>query len=565
MVLLPIGIAALVILLIHSPGEKLAILQSALALVAILVGIYYCGGDSIKPKLNGIWQIGALMALFIGILTVFLPGFTFPDLSVIPLAVSVSLLFVLSKFEADSDRYVPLLACFLAGMIAYNAFFYYPLDIGQDSWGYLAAASRISQTGQIATANLGLDPYYQRFPTISIISAVFGSLTGLNLVTSLFVFPGIIITLQPLFVFLLSRSIFGKNAANLSALIVVSEAAVTRWINQPIAEAVAMSMALLFFLVLTKRPAISTIVTASVLFVGVVASHGAVALLSVVFAWLLLFRRQRIGGGILKIIIMICVAYLTISTGLDRIVSAFAEFTNIPQITATVSSAPEVYRGLSTGLPLLWYGWPVALALALYLVQRRPRTEWIYAGLGLLGFSFALNVIAPSLVIDRYGGLFAWFILAIVGGQALHVLTKSSRQTLIALPILLLICTSGIVDPTLSPQYTIAYGDVMPTSVSDRVALNWINLNTRGSVFLDQYAGSYLRFLRYESTFSAQGIIEYQGRNVHDMLYIRSQEIYMGPHGACSEVTSMMINFQWSADMLYNDGCGIVIVPSSNL
>jgi hypothetical protein len=78
---------------------------------------------------------------------------------------------------------------------------------------------------------------------------------------------------------------------------------------------------------------------------------------------------------------------------------------------------------------------------------------WSFTGLGMLGISFVINVVAPGTVIDRYGGLAGWFILAVCGGKTLSILSRTPRQALLMALLLSLISASAIVDPLLSDAY----------------------------------------------------------------------------------------------------------------
>jgi len=243
---------------------------------------------------------------------------------------------------------------------------------------------------------------------------------------------------------------------------------------------------------------------ALVAFLILVALHGAVGLVSIVMiSYLIVFERSS-HRGIIRPMIAIFVGYLMVSAAVDVMISRISW--NVEHVlefifTPAIKAGSEIYGTGGGGLIFVWWGLPVSLALFSFLTQRRKQTgSWLYAGLGVLGLSFAVNILAPTLDVDRYGGLTAWLILAVAGGKAVSTLTRNSRQMIMLTAIFLLVSSSAVIDPSLSPQYGYrGYKDVLPTTNTDRTALDWVNSHVMKNIFGDRSSAPYLIFSRYQS------------------------------------------------------------------
>lgn len=507
------GIVALII--IHPAHEKIAIVGSTFGILSILVGVWLLDDQSSFPlTLSKPWL--RFLPLLIGISVNLLASLASPAMSAFALAAALTCIFPLSRVINGSKVYVAFLAVFLAASIGYNVYFYYPLVTRIDSCRYLSVASAIVQRGHYSDIIQPTDSYYFPFPVMSIAPSVLSSVTGLNLELSLLLFPGSLIVLQPLLVFLLSRLVFHDvNAAALSAMIVVAESAVISMISGPLAQSTAISLLLLFLMLLFSgvRSRAHTI-TAFVIFLMLTAIHGAVGLVSAVLVTFLIVRERSSYRRLILPLVVIYLGYITITEAIDSVArNAQISVESILEwiFTPTLRTGSELYGPGSNGLIFIWWGLPVSLALFSILVQRcKQNGSWAYAGLGLLGLSFAVNLVAPSLVMDRYGGLTAWLILAMTGGKALRTLVRNSRQLLMLAPVILLVCVSAIVDPSLSPQYGFyqGYRGYLPTTKFDRTALDWANGHVARIVFADSASAYYLILSRYRSgTFNQRGVV----------------------------------------------------------
>jgi hypothetical protein len=512
--LLFFGFGTVALIIIHPPYEKIAIVGSTFGIFIILVGIWLLGRSDISfhPAPSRPWL--CFLPVIIGISVNLSASLVSPAISALALAAVLTLSFLLFRAIDVSKVYVAFLVVFLAALVGYNVFCYYPLITSVDSWRNLSVASAIVQTGHYADVIQPTDAYYFQFPVMSIAPSILSSVTGLNLELSLLLFPGSLILLQPLLVFLLSRLVFyDVEAAAFSAFIVLTESQVTQWISGPIPQPIATSLLLLLLILLFGRVrSRGHVVGAFVVLLMLTAMHGAVGLLSIFLVSFLILRERSSYKTIILPLVVIFLGYVMITEVVDNLVrntqmSLKSIFEWI--FTPTFRTGSELYGTSSNGLIFIWWGLPVSLALFYISVLRRKQAcSWAYAGLGLLGLSFAVNLVAPSLVIDRYGGLAAWLVLATIGGKALTTLTRTSRQLLMLVPIVFLICLSGVLDPTLSPQYAYqGYQDVLPTTKLDRTALDWVNSYVAGNVFADSQSARYLGFSRYSSgVFFSQSI-----------------------------------------------------------
>ncbi|MGA2626667.1 MAG: hypothetical protein ABSF63_06360 [Candidatus Bathyarchaeia archaeon] len=574
LLLLPLGTAIVLLDVFLAPPEKTAIVVSVMGLFALLAGLYRVGGN-IDAKLPTSSRFLFTVLVLCAIISVLPPRLT-PSL-VRPIAVSIALLTLLplSRSKNISGIHIALLAVFLGALGSYEVLYYYPLNLGVDAWSYLSVSSSIVQTGHYSvTSSQAIVSYYAPFPIMSIAPAMFATITGLDLTTSLFLFPGLLIVLQPLFVFLIARSAFGIHAASLSALTVVSEAAVIGWINAPIAKSVALSLLMLVLLLLLKGPmSASRFVSALILFLVLAPLHGGVALISIFLFWVLVIPKNRSTKGIVRVLTLLFLGYLvataTISSILYPISSASSSIFGFISGASSSTPAQVAFAGSSSGLPFIWWGWPVALTLILFFLDRRRSANWIYLGLGLLGLSFVANVVAPGADIDRYGGLAAWLILAVTGGRALSIVTKTRRQILLAIPILMLVFSSSMINPTISPQYGIVHGYVLPTSIADREALNWVSgyVHTRGYITVtDIYSRAYLRFVQLDSGFDYQhyvGVWDTQspylprGSNV---FFARSADFRANPSGACRTSLLLPSKQNTKINIVFSNACDVLVV-----
>jgi hypothetical protein len=572
MLLLLCGTGILAFIAIEPPYEKIAIVLSTFGLLSILFGIHLLDDrDQFNPSLSRPWlrYIPLIIGISVDLLATWLP----PIACAFALSVALAVVFPLSKMINVSKTYTAFLLVFLAGSIAYNVYYYYPLNLGIDKWGYLSVASGIIQEGHFSNVMQPrfFSQYFHPFPVMSIASSMLSSATGLDLVVALFVFPGVLVLLQPFLVFLLSRRVFcNSEAAALSAFVLVTESRVLSGINVPDAMYTAVSLSLLVLITLFLRPArrANTIV-AFVLFLILVATHGAVALVSLILiAYLILTMRKSYSRMIPTFAVILC-GYLTIAALLNEMVSRASLILKF-LLTFTFQSSylPELYSPGSNGMLFIWWGLPASLCLFSLLVRRRDQASvWAVAGVSLLVFSFIGNVLDPMVALDRYGGIPAWVILAVSGGKVLSTLARTRRRLLILTLVMVLVCFSAVINPVLSPQYGFAASLRLPTTNQDRVALDLVNRYVPNTTIVvsDMYSMAYLTFIRYRSgVLSYAGIYQYRVEGItamtpkpNEVLLVRWGYTALAPAGvSCTGLVSTLAN--QNVNIIYNNSCDIL-------
>ena len=207
-----------------------------------------------------------------------------PPVSAIALAAALTILFVLAKSENVSKTYIELMSFVIAASIVYNVYYYYPLVGGNpDALSSLAVASGILHSGHFSSFTQPIDVYYLPMPAMAIAPSILSLVSGLDLELAMLIFPGSLILLQPLLIFLLTRMLVDDSeAAVLSSLVVVIEATVTRFMNQPFAQAVATSMLLVVLVALVGLGRFkSYIAIAIIAFAALVLLHGGEAVISI--------------------------------------------------------------------------------------------------------------------------------------------------------------------------------------------------------------------------------------------------------------------------------------------
>ena len=511
------GVSLLGIVLAAPSHEKVAIVASTLGLLSIFGGIAMLNVEEIRrPFSLGPSRRWFRYSPLIIALATYVLGSVSPPVTAAALALGIALLFILSRMDNLPKPYVALVASILAGSIAYNVFFYYPVNIGIDSWGYLSTASAISKTGHYSNIEQPTAEYYFPFPVVAIAASTLSIVSTSALPQSLLIFPGVLILMQPFLVFLLARQVFADSQiASMSACVVLTESFVTEWIGGPIAQSAALSMLILLLFMLsrpvTKR---SDMVAIFTLFLMVVAMHGSTALVGILVVYLLITREKPSHRRMIFTLVVAYLGYLSVSAAIVGITHAGQ--LSLDQMWRFVLS-PFFATGSEmltseNGLTFIWWGFPASLAILSVFVLRYNRQArfWALLGLVILGLSFAINIAVPSADIDRYAGLAAWFILAVAGGKALRTITGTPRQLILLAPVLFLVCASSVVYPFLSPQYGYGqgtFGGVLPTTTSDRIAIDWLSRHGSSDVFADVYSASYMVFARYQSgTFTAEDI-----------------------------------------------------------
>jgi hypothetical protein len=232
-----------------------------------------------------------------------------------------------------------------------------------------------------------------------------------------------------------------------------------------------------------------------------------------------------------------------------------------------------LYGSGTFGLVFLWWGLPASLVILYVLVhgRRQAQVTWAYAGLGLLALSFGVSLVAPNLIMDRYGGLTAWLLLSVPAGYALSRLTKTRRQLLILVPMIMLVCLSTMTSPVTSPQSADQwYHGLLPTTEKDNAALDWVNFHATENVLADSVARKYLVFSRYQSGFlSLRGTAKLTGIIVQPTtpppwvaLFVRCSNTFIAcdARDICRTSGSPIANDprEQVVNVLYYNGCDVL-------
>lgn len=598
--LLLCGTTIVALILITFPQAKIAIPGSAFGLLLILAGVHLTSGEENISSLTlprpWVQYFPLVLASSVDIAGDLIP----PIISAFAFAAALTLLFYMCKAKI-SKAYITFLMIFLAGSIGYNLFFHFPIlssPQGTDVWGYIAIAAAIVRTGHFSNLALPInviDLYYFPFPVMSIAPAMLSSIAGFDLQTSLLIFPGSLILLQPLITFLLARVVYDNpEAAAFSAFVVLTESVVIHYLAAPFAESVSVSLLLLFLvIVLSRKVSMVRATVAFVLFLLLTIVHGFIGLLSIVLAPYVMRKRSPY-KALTRVFPLILAAYLLMASlfyGLTYRIATEAqkviESLFVPSITGVEASysagsvSSVVYSPGSAGVIFIWWGFPASLALFFILVQgRKQACSFEYAGLSLLGISFILNFLAPSFGYDRYVSVVAWLLLAVAGGRTLTSLTRTKRRLLLIAPIIFLVCLSAVVTPTTSPQYGFRVHQQpavtsyvgLPLAKSDMIALDWVNGHAPGWVITDVTSITYLIFARYRSgVFSSDRIVS-GFASYHALVFPRSESDTVsffrwwnvrisGEGQACNGLISDLTNQQTSqiVDVLYDNSCDVVM------
>jgi hypothetical protein len=480
-------------------NEKIAIVLGAFAITLVVVSIY---GLPVSRRLI-VLPRALLYAPFLVILvTDALEQLGLSPLwSAVGLAIGSVLIFSALTLFQPQDVYSIFAVSTLAVSVAYSVFFFYPLIAGVDAWGNLALSSFITQTGHLTNAYFLIDPYYRAFPVMAIAASGFSLVSGVPLQPSYLIFPADLIVLQPLIAFLVAKKLFAGNriAAMLSAFAVVLEPSIIQWMNEPIAESVAISMLLLSVLVLLlPRQSASKIAAILMLFL-VIALHGSVAIIGVGLLLLLSRFYHQIARRFVSFVALMFFGYLLVSATIARITTGLIGYLSFILGTRPLPVSAQIYPA-SYGILFLWWGFPPAIAIAAILLLRRDKfLVWFsIAGISLLGLSFVVNVVAPSQGVDRYLGLGAWIDLAIVSGSSFSQgVTNIPTKWVLFIPLVFVVSLSAFLTPSLSPQVGLGYAQNAPTNFVDRTGLTWLGRNSGPMYTLsDVFSTSYLLYTR---------------------------------------------------------------------
>jgi hypothetical protein len=573
--LLLAGAAVIAYVLVALLDEKSAIILGGIGLLSLLTGISLLEIKSLSVTFQSKWlsYVPILIVLFIDLL-----GRLFsPTFDAIGFAIALTIFCLGVKGGTIKTTIFGLFITFVAASIAFNVFQYYAPNIGVDEWNNLAVAALITHSGHYsASANLPIDLFYSPLPIVSTSVALFSTLTGLSLPSSILIFPDCLILMQPLLVFILARRIFNANeSAMLSGFTVLVEPAVLQWISQPIAEAVAVSLVLLFFIFYTSPQRLATRTVTALIFLLITITHAAVAIVAIVILLFLSFAYKRRNNRFLMIVIAGEFLVYLLAGGIFALVTSYVKidlvyllgFKSLPQGQPILSGSP--------GIAFIWWGFPSALGVLSIFFYRKDRTffVWSFAGLVLLGLAFIGNATISTIGIERYVGLTAWVILATVAGKPLANLL--STRTLVILPVIFIVALSAVMTPTLSPQFGAGGPSLLPATQIDRSSQQWLSFATpnatAGTISTTTYGDSvsfaYLNFLDSERGLSSYSNLAFPSLSLAptsagNLILIRWSDIGMS---YCNLEGGLNINGKINAtfsSVIYSSPCDTIALVS---
>ena len=131
-------------------------------------------------------------------------------------------------------------------------------------------------------------------------------------------------------------------------------------------------------------------------------------------------------------------------------------------------------------------------------------------------------------------------------------------------PLIFVVSLSSIMTPSVSPQYGLSatYKDI-PTTVTDRIAIDWMNRHMTGDVLCDTNCHGYWIFARYNSgVLSPAGIANCGDCTMrlpdrYNALFVRWSDTIVGRNnnescqGLASSLASRLI-----VNIVYDNSCG---------
>lgn len=558
--------------------SKISILESTFGIMFVLIGVYLLNGRTqplILRRSHWIAYAPIVVGISVGLLSPVLP----PWATAVGFALALTMLFFFSGVQGVSSRYIAVATLVVGAAVGLTYFYYYPFDAGIDSWGYIAVASGISQTGHFtsfAQPDWPTSSYYFPFPIMSIVASVVSTVTSLSLPVSLVIFPGALIILQPVVVYLLALRISGdRRASAFAAIILVTESAMVELIHSPMAESVALSTMFMVMLMLADwTHSRSRIIIAFALYFTTAVLHALVAIVCLVMLPYLIFRRNRSRMPTILPLSSILVGYLVISGASLPVASSIGLI--FLEVIAFLAGQPfragaPIFPPGTSGIFFIWWGLPAALALCAVLIRKVGQArKWAMLGLAILGLSFGLNLTAPDLDFSRYGGLIAWMVLAVCGGITMKSLIRTPRQLLLVAPLISLVCVSALISPTLSPQFGFIRlsQTEAPTTTTDRIALDWVNTHLGSSVLIgDVNSAAYSVFSGYQAGhFSITQIVGTRtvlssypiGQHPDRVLFVRWPDIGTNStHPSCALIGPFVSERKFN--VIYNNGCGVLV------
>jgi len=412
-----------------------------------------------------------------------------------------------------------------------STYAFFPPSLGNDTWRDIIYSVKIQESGYIPSQ---AHPAYP-IPLVSLTYSIYSLLTGMDVRWT----TGFI-GLEYLFVVLLSlllitrRLIESKKNASSGAsariplfasfLVVLSPLIVT-WSLEPIPQAYAVALMLSILLLISfQKNSKSAYMATLPLSVAMVLAHGGVTLWFITFLsfWLLtsFFPRESEGGTtkligkVLRTAIVVTLAYWVYTTVIEVIIQGSR---SIWSLLINLIGGRAISRSAETLAPVPWYnvalsysalcislvfafvGWSVCKEVA-YLRKNVVNTIFfngiISVAIALIGYTFN-----PYLVLERYLGLSAFIILAILASVGLYVvytrgIVGKVFVSLVIVTMILGIVFGGLYTPDYAPLGQPGWpGQKAPPTYGEAGSLEHLSLMTKGnSILIDWRAGMILYY-----------------------------------------------------------------------
>ena len=163
-----LGVTLIGLVLSGNLGSRTSVIFSALGMISLLNGIrYFGGGTLLRTDVRWIFAVDLVATFSAGLFL----SFASPVLSSAAVAVAFTLCVLSAKATRRSGPLL-LLIMSIGLFMAFGVVRYYPIDIGNDSWGYLADVSAISQAGRIVPTSV-FNIYYTPFPVTPLLTTQF--------------------------------------------------------------------------------------------------------------------------------------------------------------------------------------------------------------------------------------------------------------------------------------------------------------------------------------------------------------------------------------------------------
>lgn len=328
-------------------------------------------------------------------------------------------------------------------------YMFFPPSLGNDTWRDIIYSIDILGSGHVPSQVHAAYPV----PFVSLQYSICSLVTNVNIrwITA-FIGLEYLFTVSLLMLSFSKRFIKPPNKASdstldmmplLTSFIVLLNPLIVTWSLKPIPQAYAVALMLsILFLIFSQKKMWPTYIAVMSLSLAMILSHGGVALWFIVFLsiWLLISflskepkdDSTKLAGNVLKVIVMVTLAYWVYTTVIEVIVSGSL---NMWRPLFDLTTGGVVSRTTGIAAPTPWYnivlsysslyitltyafvGWSVSREVN----RRRDVADAVFI-VGTLSITlvFANYIFNPDLDLVRYAGLTTFIILAVLAGIGLN-------------------------------------------------------------------------------------------------------------------------------------------------